>query len=366
MSEIKIEGLPSEYLSAVNSIMEPDTSIPAQPGQMIDPESAKELSPPPAKPAETKKEEAKKEEPKKEPATASDDDLPVDPPKGKGSWDTFRESHKRVRSELTEAKAQLTEFEGTRKERDELKSRIEKLESDNAELGRIDSLSKLENHPDFRRKYIDARNSQVENLKKFAGIAEISPEEILAALSQPEKQRYIAIDDLLSSVTPTLQTKIRLAVDAIEGIDSARQSELSEAQQSLSKIQQQQAEAQRQYLASEEKTRREVFAQVAAELSKELDLSEEDTKDAEKFFLGNDDLKKAVRIILEAKASSKALASKAELVKKLSDMEADLKQYRGAQPGLSAGAPSGEQYDKNVDFVELTLREARKAGAFGR
>lgn len=352
------EALPPEMTAVLDRLLEKDTSIPADPAAAPEPKQPELVS-------EVKTEPAREPAKVEQTPPADDDELPENlPNEGRGDrWKEFRAKYAEKKKEAKELREQLGEFEGTRKERDTLKERIAKLEEDNKELGRIDSLSKLENHPDFRQKYVTARNAHVETVRRFAGIAEISADDLIDVLSKPEKMRYEAIDDMLGSVTPTLQTKIRNALDAIEGIDASRQQELADAGASLSRYQKQQEDAEGEHMAYVEKTRKEVFKSVAARVAKELDLNEADTREAEQFFLGNRDLAKAVEVLLREKAAGKALASKGELTKRITDMEAELKQYRGAVPNVSAGSTEAPASLTNVDFVQSVLSDLRKKGA---
>lgn len=341
-------------------ILEPDASILASgdtPAILADTPQTKAADK--AKEVEVKPAE-KKEEVKEVKQAVEDDDTPqVDPNEKSDRWKKFVPKYEEKKALVKTLKEQLTDFEGTRKERDELKTRIEALEATNKELGKIDSLAKLENHPDFKRKYEIPEKASVENIKKFAGIADVPAEEILAALNKPLKERYTAIDNLLSSVTPTLRNKIQNEINQIEGYRDGRAAELATAQETLSKLNQQRQDAERSESANETKARTDAFDMVATKMAKELGLDDAAVKKAKEFFLGNDNLERAVEIVLKGQAANKSK----ELQTKLDELEKELAEYRKGGGSLRSGdSTTTSEADEKLDIGAFFVKKAREMG----
>lgn len=359
--------IPPEYLSTLDSILEPNTSVPADPAERERKEQETKTetkTDPPG--TETKVAETKT-------ATVADDNDPPEslPNQGRQDvWKNFRGKYKDTKTELKTLKEQLAtkektlaDFEETRKEYDEMKSRFSDLEKRNEELGRIDSLAKLENHPDFRAKYVTAREQQAAKVAQLAELSDIKSEEIFSTLSKPPKEKYQALDDLLSGAPSSLRTKIMAAIDSIESLDEARTSELNTARESLSKLEEKRSIQMKEHATREDQTRAAIFDDLASKMAKDLGLTAEATADARKFFLGNDDLKEAALAVLERQSAKSAKESKAALEKEIADLRKEVAVYKGATPGLTAGATesSGDEPRTGEDYVAFMLRKAREA-----
>jgi len=217
---------------------------------------------------------------------------------------------------------------------------------------------------DFKRKYDEARSAHVDKLKNLSELADIKPDELLSALSKAPKEKYRELDDILSGAPSALKTKILSAIDAIETIDEGRKAELATAQQSLSRLEQDRLAKQKEYSQQEEKHRELAFEAIATKMAKDLGLSPEKTAEAKKFFMSNEDLQEAARVVLEAQTAKEARDSKAALQKELDEAKKALSEYRGSSPSLSSGTGNEGGSDgprKDEDYAAYILRKAREA-----
>lgn len=309
-----------------------------------------EVKPVETKPVETKAEVKTEEEPPESLPNSGRQDI----------WKTFREQYKTTKAALKEREEALKEFEGTKKERDELKTQIEELRTQNEELSKIDSVSKWERHPQGGLKFQRERDAGMSSLKKLAEVADIPADELVSVLNKPIKERYAALDDLISSAPSSLKTKIVNAVDAIEQIDENRQKELANTQETISKLTKDQERARQQYEEQESKDRASVFEKVASKLAKDLNLDETATREAREFFLGNDNLEKAVEIVLEGKAGKRSREAQAKLEAELNELRAEVEQYRSGSPSIRSGGVTHSEADKDLDFVSAILKGAKE------
>ncbi len=300
-------------------------------------------------------EELRKEEPKaEEPAKK---EIPVEQ-KSKGDIPALRKAHEESKKELASLKEQLAEFEGTRKERDELKSKIEEYNTQLAELRKIDSISKLENDPDFQKKYVESYNSSVNKLKELSEYADIDAKDILTAMAKPPKERYAAIDDVLSMATPTLAAKIRAEVDRIEDIETGKRAELSDASTRLQKMREE-----RELEQSRESSKRAEYAELSfketsATLAKELGIDESVITKAREFAMKNSDMKEAHKIIIKAFAHDNT-------AKELAEAKAELAKYRQSSPGVSSGNNGNvAKIGDDVDFVTAIKQGVRNLNLY--
>lgn len=347
--------------SLLDGILEPDASILAPSST---PSLLSEAPPPAKKVEEEKKPEEKKppvEEKKPDTKPIEDDDTPqVDPNEKSDRWKKFVPKYEEKKALVKKLNEDLKDFEGTRKERDDLKARIEKLEKENTELGKIDSISKLENHPDFKRKYVEAKEQSIEKLKKVAGMGEISADDLVAALNKSPKEKYAVLDDLTDGLPSALKSKIFAEVDRIETIDEQRQTELAAAQENLSKLTAQQREDAR----NEEAKRVKVFERVAERLKTELGLDDDAIADRKKFWMSNEDEERAVEILLREKVAEMSISEKKKLMATVAELEKEVAQYRKGGGALRAGGdPPADGADDKLDLVSFMTKKAREMGA---
>lgn len=343
-------------------ILEPDAAVVLTPGHGLATVPAADFKDKPPEPVVEKKEPVKEKEPEVKEKVIDPDEPPESlPNEGRSdTWKKFRESYTGKKKEVTELRDQLKEFEGTRKERDELKGRIEKLETENKELGKIDSLSKLENHPDFRRKYTEAEKTSVAKVRELSSYADVPADDLVAAMGKPPKERYAAIDDILGNVAPTLRAKIQKELDSIESIRDGRAAELANAQENLSKLNAAREQSERDY----SKSRETAFEKVASKLAKELNLDDKATREAKDFFLNNDNAERAVEIILKEKAADLSIKEKKELQSKLEALEKEVADYRKGGGSLRAGETVKSTIDDpNEDITTRIRRLAKEQGA---
>jgi len=310
-----------------------------------------------AEKAEAEKIEAEKQkivEPKPG-SEKKDDDFPESlPNEGRNEkWKAFRKAHEETKKELSTLKNQLADFEGTRTERDTLKAKISEYEAQVAELRKVDSISKLENDPEFQREYVQKEKAATDKITELAGYADIDPKEIMAAMNKPPKERYAALDDALSGATPTLAGKIRTEIDRIESIQTARAEKLSDAQASIEKLKQQRAISQEQESKKQDQLTEISFKSTAAQLGKELGLDEETITKAREFALKNDDVTEAHRVILRAFALDKLTGSAKEKDAKIAELESELAKFKESNPNLSSGLHGGSaKVDDGLSFVD--------------
>lgn len=329
----------------------------------------------PFEPVEPAKEPAKPEpvqkeaptEPSKEPE-ANTDELPEDLGKvpkeqRKDAWKTLREAHKASLREMDALKDQLKEFEGTRKERDEIRARIDSLQTERDQLAQIDSIAKLEHQPQFRAKYIDGRKKAVDKLTELAGYADIDPKELLATLGRTGKDRYSSLTDAVSIAPAVLQNKIVALVDSIYDLDAGREQELSDAQANLGLREQERVSTERERQMAYAENAKKLFTHTAEKLSKELALRPELIERARVLFETNEDPASAAELFIKAVAADDALTERKGMSDKIKSLEAELQKFHASDPGLrsSSGEHAGDG-DEKLTFMEKIKKDAAKAG----
>lgn len=298
------------------------------------------------------KEEAKPDEKlaKTKVDATADDDLPENlPNEGRGQkWKEFRTQYHKVRDEAKAAKAeadtlradhqkQLDEFEGTKKEKTALADQLKALEEEKAKWSEIDSLSKLERSPGFVEQYVNPRKESVDKLKELAGYAQgVSVDSIQAAMAKSGKERFEALEEILSSVPSHLRGKIERTIDAIDGFDVGMAKERLNAEESIKQREVRAQSDHRQRREQYEKDALSLFDTTAQEM-KDLGLAPEQIAKARYFWLKNNDMKEANKIILRGFAQESNAKKYAEMEASLKEAQAELGRLKKASPGLDSG-----------------------------
>lgn len=274
-------------------------------------------------------------------------------------WKKFRDQYHSVRdtvktkdTELSTLQQQLSDFEGTKKERDELKGRITDLEKKEQEWNEVRSVSELERRPDYQRDFIKPREEAAKQLSELAGYAEIKPEELKAAVAKTGKARFDALEEVLAGVSGSLRGRIERIVDRLDELDTAagvaRQNAAEEIQRRETQTQQQQ----RQRVEEFNKQAVAVFDSTAAEL-KDLGLTPEEVAAAKVDFTQNKDIGKASKILLKAYALDHTAKELTEARVKLKEMGDELARLKKASPDADAGTLIERmKQGGDVDFTE--------------
>lgn len=315
-----------------------------------------------------KKEETPPADKKEMPPAANTDDLPENlPNEGRGeAWKKFRQAHTEQRRELTTLKEQLTDFDGTRKERDELKVRITEMEGELKGYKEIDSIVKLENSPGWKRDFVEPLNKAHAQLKELAGYGEIDPVALNAAIGLTGKAKFDALENLLSVVPAVLRGRIERVIDTIETKQSAMADERANAETAISDREKRAQQGQRDRHQQFQQTAKQAFdstvKDIAAELGIKADAPEIAT--ARKFFESNEDIAAAAKIIVRGHLLDATATEKKTLVAKVTELETELARYRKASPGLNGGSGDHSKSDlaastSFIDGAKAALRGIR-------
>jgi uncharacterized protein YciI len=229
-------------------------------------------------------------------------------------------------TKLAEAQQQLADFEGTRKERDTLRGRIEKLEKERDEMKRLESVSALEQSPEFRQKYEEGRKTHVEHLRELATLADIDPQELLDAVGKKGREHVQAMNNILCSAGEFVSGDIVATVKAIQALDADRAKELASASEVMQQRIYEREKIERQRAAERNESRAKAWQDVSGKLSKELGLTAEEVAEGEDVYKNNQDPGKAAEMILRAIHS-----------RRVANLEAEIAKRRAATPGFKAG-----------------------------
>lgn len=315
-------------------------------------------TPEPEKAVEEKPGEEAEAEKETKPA---EDDIPETlPNEGRNErWKGLRTQYKATKDELSKARQDLAEFEGTRKERDELKQRITDLEQEKTKWSEIDTISKLERSPGFQEQFTQPRAKAAATLKELAGYADVDVNALTSALAKSGKERFQAVEDVLTSVPGTLRGKIERTIETLDDLDSRMAGEREHAEQSIQQREQTARQKAAQQREEYVKNSMAIFDETARGLGKEYGLDEATIQKARKAFAENQDMGEASRLIVKAHAYDHKAAETGELKKQLAEIQEELKRLKKASPGVGGGAGGERSGGAPKSFLEGALASIR-------
>lgn len=299
----------------------------------------------------------------KEPEPPKQETVKQEPPKqeqkqddGPGGIKELRTEFKARGEKLRTLEQQLSEFEGTKKERDELKARIEELEKKQESYKKIESVAALEQSEEFQNKYIKGREQHVTRLKELAELADVPESELMQAVSKKGKDRIAALDDLLGAASRFVSDDIVQEIKAMDRLDSERASELAHANETMEERRRDRENESRRRRDEQARLRTEAWQNTETRLSDELGLSRDQKEAAAKFYRENKDATKAAEITLKGHAYDALQA-------KLKEAQEELARYRTSEPGLRAGVREAEvDPDRNLSISERINKQLHQRG----
>lgn len=286
----------------------------------------------------------------------------------KNAWKALRDQYHASKKELDGLKTQLTDFDGTKKERDELKARIETLSAEREELTKIDSISKLENHPDFRAKYVTGRQQAVDKLAELAGYADIDAKELISTLSLTGKDRFTRLSDAIAGAPDVLKGKIVALHDQIESIDADRAKELADAGTTIQRRESERNAREQTIHGERVRAGTELFDSTAGQIGKEWGIAPETIAKAKAFFLTNDNttqegLKEAVLASIKGYAADPVFEHNKKLAAELKELKAELVAFQESDPGVRSGSQEhGATGDEGLGFIGAIKKTIHTGG----
>lgn len=248
----------------------------------------------------------------------------------KGPMAELRKAHKTQLDRADALEKQLSEFEGTKKERDELKEKYESAQSDIAKARKIESVAALEQDEDFQSKYVAGKDKLIASLKDIASTGNIEEGEIFKAMQIADKKSRIeAINNIYTQLPEYLRDDLRTALKGIEKLDADRANELSHAEDVLAKRLEDNRSKKRQKTESESAESKAAWDEVASQ-AKDMGLTDDQVMEAKEFYFKNKDRKKAALTVMEARRVK-------VLEAKLAEAQEEIGRYKGASPGIRAG-----------------------------
>lgn len=335
----------------------------------------------------TPRELFKKPEPEKKVETPPEPKSAVDqiaPPDFKGD--------KKAENAWTAIKGEATKFEGLAKtheqrakeleaklaEYEPLKTQLAEREAKLKEYDEIVARARIEEHPEFRKEFVDGREKLMTSAKTIVEESGGDPKAIETALNLKGKARVDALEAISENLGKFQSGRLGRVIDELTDLDDRAQVKRDKAKESYKQLQEQDQQRKSEETARRAQTRAAEFDETTRRLSGELEV----LKHAD----GHDEWNaRADRIVREAKAFvnehpnadieaeilSRAVPAYRDLFiqadaraeaaeKKAAEMEKELKAIHSKSPSLvprSNGTNSGETPRPFMAALKATVGE---------
>jgi hypothetical protein len=252
------------------------------------------------------------------------------------------------------------QLEAVQAERDKFKTDYESTAKQAEELGKLQSVAALEQSRPFQEKYVQGKNMLVTRLTQQAEMAGIAPADLIEAASKSGKERYTAIEEVISQAPRLLQDDLIRTIRDIDHLDADKSAELSQASEKMQERIREQETGDRRTREERQRAKQEAWDTTSTRLKTELGADDDTIKKAAEFYQSNRDLSKTSEIVIKGHAYD---AMKAER----DALKAEVLGYQGQTPGLRSGGGKLAPADPDAKVpLHLSMNKRAAAGWQGR
>lgn len=359
-----------------------------KPGEAPPKKEAKPKIEPPAEPKSTTPRDLfKKTEPKDgvtapvtaEPKSAFDDITPPEfkDEKAKKGWEAQRAEGKKWESMAKQLQREAEERKAAGRDPETLETKYAEAQKTLKEYDEIVSRARLDDHPAFRKEFVDGRQKIVDRAKAIIEESDGDAKAIETALNLKGKARAEALREVSANLDAFQAARLGRAVDELNDLDERAQTKRDAAKKSYDEIREQERQREIEEGANRSKKRGVEFSEVSRRLTDELEVlkkvdgfddwnarADRILKESREYVDANpgadieaEILSRAVPAYRDLFLESDERATAAE--EKAAKLEAELKAIHGKNPSLAARAASqsGGKPDSNRPFSEALSRQ---------
>lgn len=331
----------------------------------------------------TPRELFKKSEPERKTETPPEAKSAVDeiaPPDFKGDkkalagWDALKGKAKEYETTAKTHEAKAKELETKLAEYEPLKTQLAERDAKLKEYDKIVTRARLEDHPDFRKEFVEGRQKVVDRAKSIIEESDGDPKAIETALNLRGKARAEALREVSKDLDSFQAGRLGRAIDELNDLDERAQAKRDAAQDSYKQLQEQEKQRAAEESAKRQQGRAAEFADTLRRLRGELEVlqkvdgyddhnakADQIAKEAKDYCDEHPDADPEAELLARAFARQRDLylnaeerAEKAE--KKVAEMEKELKAIHSKYPSLNGGrtvtAPSGSRDGSKTPFTD--------------
>lgn len=354
----------SPFSAALDKVFAPVAELPPKKKEPAAESPKKEEPKPPAPKSGTPKELFAKPEGKKDevvaPKSAIDEiaePVKMDA-KGKAGWEALKAAAKSSEIKAAELERKIADAKAAGKDTETLEARLASQEAKLTEYDAIVTRARLDDHPEFRREFIEGREKEIDKAAQV--LEEISDEkgDIAAALALKGKARSKAIGEL-GEMDHMQAVRLDRLLEKIDDLDERAAAKREQAQESYKELQEQTRQKETASRSDLVKRKHLEFEDTSRSLRGELEVLNRAEGYDDWNARGESILKAAqaavesnpntnIRAEIEARAMPvyrqmfiEANAKVSEHEAKIAELEKELKAIHGKSPSLSSRSRNG-------------------------
>lgn len=292
--------------------------------------------------------------------------------KGKKGWDALKTEAKRWETEAQQLKREAEERKASGRDSESLEAKLAEAQKTLKEYDEIVSRARLDDHPAFRKEFVDGRQKIVDRAKSIIEESDGDAKAIETALNLKGKARAEALREASANLDSFQAARLGRAIDELNDLDERAQAKRDAAKKSYDEIREQERQREIEEGASRSKKRSVEFSEVSRRLTDGLEVlkkvdgfddwnarADRILKESREYVDANpgadieaEILSRAVPayrdLFLESDSAREAAEAKA------AKLEAELKAIHGKNPSLAARAASqsGGKTDSKRPFSE--------------
>lgn len=342
-------------------------------------EPAKEPKEPPAEAPKTgtpkdlfRKSEKAKDEPPAEPKSDVDTIAPPDfkgDSKAKAGWDALKGKAKEFEGLAKTREDRAKELEAKLAEYEPLKAQLAERDKKLQEYDGIVARARLEDHPEFRREFIDGRERLVNRAKEIITDSDGDPKSIETALSLKGKARVEALSKVAEELNQFQSGRLGRVIDELTDLDERAEAKRAEAKQSYEKLKETERQRESETASKRLESRGREFDDTVRRLRTELEVlqkadgfdgwnarGDKIVKDSKEYVDAHPDADIEAEILSRTVAAYrddflKADRQNEEKDKKIAELEKELKAVHSKSPSLAARGNGQSTGDTSRPFM---------------
>lgn len=285
--------------------------------------------------------------------------------KGKKGWEAQKAEGRRWKTEAQTHAAKLKELEVKIAEYEPLKTQLAERDAKLKEYDAIVTRARIEDHPEFRKEFIDGREKVVGRAKSIIEESGGDPKAIERALNLPSgKARVDALREAMTDLDSVQSSRLGRAIDDLNDLDERAQEKRDKAKESYAELREREKQNELEANAKRTQSRGLEFDDTVRRLRGSLEVlnksdghdnwnSRADTivKEAKAFVDEHPEADIEAEILARSIPAYRDLFIQADATvqkheAKIAELEAELKKIHGKSPSLASRASTSSGGDK--------------------
>lgn len=210
-----------------------------------------------------------------EPKSAVDAIAPPDfknDSKARAGWDALKKEAKAAEAAARTEAAQRKELEARLAEYEPLKKQLEERDTKLKEYDEIVARARIEEHPDFRREFIDGRSKLITKAQQIIEESGGDAKAVETALNLKGKPRVEALREIAGELDNFQSGRLGRVIDELTDLDERADAKRAKSKESYEELQKQTKQKELETVEQRNRARKTEFEEVSRRLRGELEV----------------------------------------------------------------------------------------------